>query len=83
MSLIRKGRGSELYIYESGNDESTIYVCAQCPRDYCNRNFDTKADLKNHVLKHKESNHSIGLVGDTLSYQSYDELLQAIDNDWF
>jgi uncharacterized UBP type Zn finger protein len=83
MALIRRGHGSELYIYESGNDDHSIYVCCGCPRDYCNRNFDTKKDLKAHILDHKQLGHTIGLVGSTLGPQSYDELLEAVDNDDF
>ncbi len=83
MSLIRRGRGSDLYIYESGCEGTTSYVCCGCPRDYCNRFFDTKEDLKDHILEHKRLAHTIGLVGDTLSYQSYDQLLQAVDDDEF
>jgi hypothetical protein len=83
MSLIRRGRGSELYIYETGCDGTTSYVCSDCPRDYCNRHFDTKELLKEHIIDHKQRGNTIGLVGDSLSYQSYDELLKAVDEDQF
>jgi hypothetical protein len=80
MAFIRRGHGSELYIYPTGCGESTSYVCSQCPRDYANRYFDNKDQLKEHVLDHKLLGHTIGLVGSQMSYQSYAELLQEIDD---
>jgi hypothetical protein len=43
--------------------------------------FDTKDQLKIHVLIHREAYDTIGLVGNLLTYQSYDELLEAIEGD--
>jgi 2-polyprenyl-6-methoxyphenol hydroxylase-like FAD-dependent oxidoreductase len=80
MAFIRFGHGSQLYIYPSGFGKSRIYVCCQCPRDYANKNFDSKEQLKEHVLDHKQRGNTIGLVGSALTYQSYDELLGAIDD---
>ena len=80
MAFIRFGHGSELYIYPTGNAERTIYVCCQCPRDFANRNFDNKKQLKEHILDHKQRGNTIGLVGSALTYQSYAELLGAIDD---
>jgi hypothetical protein len=74
MALIRFGSGSELYIYPT----STGYVCSQCIRAQANLTFDTKDELKAHILVHKESNDSIGLVGHTLTYQSYQELIDTL-----
>ena len=83
MSLIRRGFGSQLYIYETGCDGTTSYVCSDCPRDIANRYFDTKDQLKEHILDHKQRGETIGLVGHPLTYQSYDELLDAVDADDF
>jgi hypothetical protein len=79
MALIRFGRGSELYIYQSGD----IYICCNCVRKQATLSFDTKEQLKAHILLHKEANDTVGLVGNELHFQSYDELLQAIDLDYF
>ena len=83
MSLIRFGDGSQLYIYSTSCDGTTSYVCCDCPRDYANRYFDTKDQLKEHILDHKQRGNTIGLVGHPLTYQSYDELLQSVDDDDF
>ena len=80
MAFIRFGHGSQLYIYPTGCGKDTGYVCCQCPRDYANKNFDSKEQLKEHVLDHKQRGNTIGLVGSALTYQSYDELLREIDD---
>ena len=80
MAFIRWGHGSQLYIYPSGCGEQIIYVCCNCLGDYNNRNFDTKESLKEHILDHKQIGSTIGLVGSPLTYQSYEELLKAIDD---
>ena len=77
MSLIRFGSGSQLYVYRTGSK----YVCCDCARKQASITFDTKDELKTHILIHKEAYDSIGLVGNLLTYQSYDELLEAIDED--
>ena len=79
MALIRFGTGSELYIYPTGKG----YVCCDCIRNQASVSFDTKDELKAHILVHKEANDSIGLVGHTLTYQSYQELLEVVDGDDF
>ena len=80
MSLIRRGGGSQLYIYAT----STGFECCgcECISDLI-IHLATKEELKKHILLHKESHHTIGLVGDPLTYQSYDELLNAVDGDDF
>lgn len=80
MSFIRFGFGSELYIYPTGQGKDTGYVCCDCPRDYANRYFYNKEQLKEHVLDHKQRGNTIGLVGSPSTYQSYDQLLAEIDN---
>jgi len=80
MAFIRFGHGSELYIYPTSCGESTSYVCSQCPRDYANMYFDSKEQLKKHILDHKQRGNTIGLVGSQMTYQSYDELLKEIDD---
>ena len=75
MAFIRFGAGSELYIYPTG----TMYVCCNCVRNQASLSFDTRDQLKAHILVHKEANDTIGLVGNTLTYQSYEELLDEID----
>ena len=82
MALIRWGHGSQLYIYESGNDEHLIYICCACDLG-CDRSFTTKQDLKLHILAHKDSGHTIGEAGNELTFQSYDQLLQAVEEDNF
>ena len=77
MALIRFGTGSQLYIYRTGSS----YVCCDCRRKQSNVTFDTKDQLKTHVLIHREAYDTIGLVGNLLTYQSYDELLEAIEGD--
>jgi hypothetical protein len=80
MSLIRSGLGSDLYIYE---DVKGGYTCCSCPITNGFVNVDTREQLKAHVLIHKDHGHSIGLVGNPTTYQSYDQLIQAIDADDF
>ena len=80
MAFIRFGYGSELYIYPTGCGEEVEYVCCDCPRDYANRYFDSKEQLKEHILDHKQRGNTIGLVGSAMTYQSYDELLEAVDD---
>ncbi len=80
MAFIRFGHGSQLYIYPTGCAEDAAYVCCQCPRDYANRHFDNKEQLKEHILDHKQLGHTIGLVGHPLTYQSYEELLKEVDD---
>jgi len=80
MAFIRFGHGSQLYIYPTGCAGETSYVCCDCPRDYANRHFDNKEQLKEHILDHKQLGHTIGLVGSAMTYQSYDELLQEVEN---
>jgi hypothetical protein len=80
MAFIRFGTGSQLYIYPTGCKQDTGYVCCQCPRDYANRHFGNKEQIKEHILVHKDMGHTIGLVGHPLTYQSYDELLQEVDD---
>lgn len=77
MALIRFGHGSQLYIYQDCSDG---FVCCDCPRDYANRYFENKEQLKEHILDHKQLGHTIGLVGSQMTYQSYAELLQEVDN---
>jgi hypothetical protein len=76
MALIRRSQGSELYIYES--DEG--YTCSACPGNQANANLPDKERLKEHIVWHKNLGHSIGLVGNTGDFQSYDELLKAVDD---
>jgi hypothetical protein len=80
MSLIRWGAGSELYIYEG---ENKSYTCCTCPLKNETTTLPDKEKLKQHILRHKEVGHSIGLVGHPLTYQSYDQLLEAVDKDDF
>ncbi len=80
MALIRFGGGSQLYIYQNCGDG---YTCCQCPIDILDWNGETKDQLIAHILRHKQFNHSIGYVGDGMSYQSYDELLEAVERDDF
>ena len=80
MALIRRSQGSELYIYE---DDRGSYTCSDCPGNLANTNLPDKERLKEHILWHKQLGHSIGLVGNTGDYQSYDQLLQAVDDDDF
>jgi hypothetical protein len=79
MALIRWGFGSQLYIYQSGN----IFVCCDCIRKQASVSFDTKDELKAHILVHQQANDSIGLVGNTLTYQSYKELIDELDGDGY
>lgn len=79
MAFIRFGYGSELYIYPTGCGKETSYVCCSCPRDYASVNFDSKELIKEHILDHKQRGNTIGLVGSAMTYQSYEELLEAID----
>jgi hypothetical protein len=79
MALIRFGLGSDLYIYEG----DTGYVCCGCIRNEASISFETKDELKAHILLHKQANDSIGLAGERLTYQSYDQLLLAVDEDDF
>ena len=79
MALIRFGSGSELYIYPT----ATGYVCCDCIRKQSSVSFETKDQLKTHILVHKEANDTIGLVGNLLTFQSYEELLEAVDKDDF
>ena len=78
MALIRWGLGSDLYIYESGNG---IYTCCACLLG--ETTLQDKQKLKTHILLHKEAGHSIGDAANRLSYQSYDQLLLAVDQDDF
>jgi hypothetical protein len=78
MSLIRFGFGSELYIYEGMNGS---YTCCACPIDDSILTLPNKAKIKEHILLHKDLGHSIGIAGNTLTYQSYDELLEAVDKN--
>jgi hypothetical protein len=79
MALIRFGSGSELYIYPTGKG----YVCCGCIRNQASVSFDTKDQLKAHIVVHQEARDTIGLVGNTLTYQSYEELLEVVDRDDF
>jgi hypothetical protein len=79
MALIRWGLGSQLYIYEG----DTGYVCCACIRKQHSVSFETKDQLKTHILVHKEANDTIGLAGNHLTFQSYEELLEAVDKDDF
>lgn len=76
MALIRFGAGSELYIYPT---DKGGYVCCGCIRNQSSVSFDTKDEIKAHILVHKEANDTIGLVGNTLTHQSYDQLLDDVD----
>jgi hypothetical protein len=78
MALIRFGFGSQLYIY-GGEDGS--YTCCDCPRQQATITLPDKEKIKEHILIHKQSGDTIGLVGHPLTYQSYDQLLDAVDND--
>jgi hypothetical protein len=78
MALIRWGLGSELYIYEG---DSGIYTCCACLLG--ERTLPDKEKLKQHILLHKKAGHSIGDAANPLSYQSYDQLLLAVDEDDF
>jgi hypothetical protein len=78
MALIRWGLGSELYIYEGDNG---IYTCCACLLE--ERTLPDKEKLKGHIIKHKEAGHSIGEAGNHLSFQSYEQLLDAVDKDDF
>jgi hypothetical protein len=78
MALIRWGLGSELYIYQAMDDS---YVCCACSLGI--RILPDKEKLKEHILIHKAANHSIGEPGNRLSFQSYDQLLEAVDKDDF
>ena len=80
MALIRWGLGSQLYIFENCANE---YTCCDCEINSATSNFPDKESLKQHILRHKQVGHAIGLVGNTGSFQSYDELLQAVDEDDF
>jgi hypothetical protein len=75
MALIRFGGGSQLYIYPT----SKGYVCCDCIREQASLSFENKEQLKAHILVHKEAHDTIGLVGNTLTHQSYDELLDDVD----
>jgi hypothetical protein len=79
MALIRFGSGSELYIYPTDKG----YVCCGCIRNQASLSFDTKDELKAHILVHKEANDTIGLVGNSLTYQSYKELIDELDGDGY
>jgi hypothetical protein len=79
MALIRFGHGSELYIYPTG----TGFVCCDCVRKQASVSFDTKDQLKAHILVHQQANDSIGLVGHALTYQSYKELIDTLDGDGY
>jgi hypothetical protein len=78
MALIRWGLGSQLYIYQSMDDS---YVCCACSLGI--RILPDKQMLKEHILIHKAAGHSIGEPGNRLSFQSYDQLLEAVDKDDF
>jgi hypothetical protein len=78
MALIRWGLGSELYIYQAMDDS---YVCCACSLGI--RILPDKEKLKEHILIHKAAGHTIGDAADRLSYQSYDQLLLAVDEDDF
>jgi hypothetical protein len=78
MALIRWGLGSELYIYEGDNG---IYTCCSCLLE--ERILPDKKKLKEHILLHKQAGHSIGDAANHLSFQSYDQLLEAVDKDDF
>jgi hypothetical protein len=77
MALIRFGTGSQLYIFENCGGS---FTCCDCPRDYAEIILQDKEELKKHILVHKDMGHTIGLVGHPLTYQSYDELLQEVDD---
>jgi hypothetical protein len=79
MALIRRSEGSQLYIYEDDDG----YTCSDCPGNQAKTNLPDKERLKEHILWHKKLGHSIGLVGNTGDFQSYGELLQAVDEDDF
>jgi hypothetical protein len=78
VALIRWGLGSELYIYEGDNG---IYTCCACLLE--ERILPDKEKLKEHILLHKQAGHSIGDASNPLSFQSYDQLLKAVDQDDF
>ena len=80
MSLIRFGFGSMLYIYQGQNGS---YTCCDCPREQATIILPDKQKIKEHILVHKQAGDTIGLVGHPLTYQSYDELLEAVDKDDF
>jgi hypothetical protein len=75
VALIRFGSGSELYIYPT----SLGFVCCGCRREQASLSFENKEQLKAHILVHKEANDTIGLVGNTLTYQSYEELIDEVE----
>lgn len=76
MALIGWGSGSELYIYHTG----AVFICCSCSlTSNINTGFETKEELKAHILRHKEAHHGIGITGNPITYQSYDELLGDVD----
>ena len=80
MALIRWSKGSELYIYEDSDNQ---YTCCDCPLNAATSSLPDKDSLKRHILSHERIGHSIGLVGNTGDFQSYAELLAAVDNNDF
>lgn len=80
MSLIRFGAGSQLYIYADVNGG---YTCCGCALDIKIVNVPTIEELKEHLIRHKQAHHGVGIAGDLMTYQSYDQLFEAIDNDDF
>jgi hypothetical protein len=80
MSLIRWGAGSQLYIYQSGDQ---LYVCCGCYIKDKSQVFSSKQELKKHIIEHESAGHTIGEPGNEITYQSYKQLLQAVDQDDF
>ena len=78
MSLIRFGHGSQLYVYADVNGG---YTCCGCELDIASVNVPTIDELKKHLLRHKDAHHGVGIAGDPMTYQSYDQLFEAIDKD--
>jgi hypothetical protein len=76
MALIRRSQGSELYIYEG----DAGFTCSACPGNQSNTHLPDKETLKEHIGWHKNLGHAIGLVGNMGDFQSYDELLKAVDD---
>jgi hypothetical protein len=80
MALIRFGAGSQLYVYEDVNGG---YTCCGCELDQAIVNLPSIPELKEHLVRHKEAHHGVGIAGNPMTYQSYEELFEAIDNDDF
>jgi hypothetical protein len=59
------------------------YTCCACSLDIDAKALPDKEKLKEHILIHKAAGHSIGEPGNRLSFQSYDQLLLAVDEDDF